>query len=65
MLKFVGAMVAGCTAVACALYFVARSKEQRGSDMSTLKNVAVGATSSVKNYVSELINTKGASTEAI
>jgi hypothetical protein len=39
-------------------YFVARSKDQRGSDFATAKNLAEQVFTSIKNYVTELVNPK-------
>jgi hypothetical protein len=58
MLKFIGAMLVGLLTMGAAAYFVARPKEQRSSDFTTAKNLVTQVFTSIKNYVSELLNPK-------
>jgi hypothetical protein len=58
MFKFIGAVVFGLMTMGTAVYFVARSKDQRGSDFATAKNLAEQVFTSIKNYLTELLNHK-------
>lgn len=58
MLKFLGAIFFGLLTMGAAAYFVARPKEQRSSDFATAKNLLTQAFTSIKSYVSELLNPK-------
>jgi hypothetical protein len=58
MLKFIGAVFFGLLTMGATAYFVARSKDQRGSDFATAKNLAEQVFTSIKNYLRELLNAK-------
>jgi hypothetical protein len=58
MFKFIGAVMFGLLTMGTAVYFVARSKDQRGSDFATANNLAKQVFTSIKNYLRELPNPK-------
>jgi flagellar biogenesis protein FliO len=65
IMKFIGAMFFGLLTMGTAVYFVARSKEQRASDFSTSKNLTMQVFTSIKNYLTELLNPKQSTEEMV
>jgi hypothetical protein len=63
--KFIGAMLSGLAVMGAAVYFVARSKDQRSSDAAAAKSLASQIFTSMKNYMSKLVSPAPSTPEAV